>query len=85
MCKPKYPCDVPDAMGEFHCPYEAEFNSSGYACRNHCGLGVDEDSTPDEELDIDFPEEPEIDESMNPYDGTYDWENDCTMIGAEDW
>ncbi len=72
MYEPKYPCDVPDAAGEYNCPFGAEFDSSGYACRNHCGVGVDED----------YPPEPEIDESMNPYDGTYDWEND---IGSEDW
>ena len=74
MCEPKYPCDVPDASGEFSCPFGAEFDSSGFACRNHCGLGVDDDA-------CDF--EPEIDESMNPYDGTYDWENDVVSIGDE--
>jgi len=37
-------------------------------------LGVDDDV-------CDF--EPEIDESMNPYDGTYDWENDVVSIGDE--
>ena len=55
-------------------PFGAEFDSSGFACRNHCGLGVDDDV-------CDF--EPEIDESMNPYDGTYDWENDMVSIGDE--
>lgn len=77
MCEKKnYPCDIPNENGEFICPFNAEMDSSGYACRNHCGLGVDEDS---------YPEEPEIDESMNPYDGTYDWENDVVSIGSEDW
>lgn len=33
----------------------------------------------DEVFDCDF--EPDIDESMNPYDGTYDWENDRCEIG----
>ena len=68
--------------GEFHCPYESEMESSGFSCRDKCGLGVDEDSA--EEPEIDEPAEPEIDESMNPYDGTYDWENDVVMIGADD-
>ena len=74
MCEPKYPCDVPDALGEFNCPFGAEFDSSGLACRNYCGLGVDDDS---------YDYEPEIDESMNPYDGTYDWENDVMSIDDE--
>lgn len=78
----KYPCDIPDANGEFRCPYGAEFNSSGLACYNHCGLGADES---EENFENEIPDEPEVDESMNPYDGTYDWQNDSISIGSEDW
>ena len=35
-----YPCAVEDEDGECHCLYPKEFNSSGEACRKHCGLGV---------------------------------------------
>jgi len=44
---------------------------------------VDEDSIPEEEPYEPEIDEPEIDESMNPYDGTYDWENDVSMIGDD--
>lgn len=37
MAKRTYPCDIDNT-----CPFEAELNSSGYACRNYCGMGVDE-------------------------------------------
>lgn len=82
MCKKIYPCDTKDANGVFTCPYAEPNSCTGmYFCRDHCGLEIDEAEV---ETDDDFIE-PEIDESMNPYDGTYDWENDCTMIGSEDW
>ena len=54
------PCDVPyeyiDSNGkqrkEYRCPYKDTY--VGYEsemCRNCCGLGVDEDSYPEEEED----------------------------------
>jgi hypothetical protein len=52
MANKEYPCDIPDSNGEFHCPFEAEFNSSGYACRIYCGMGVDESEIPDDEDEI---------------------------------
>lgn len=52
MCEPKYPCDVPDAFGEFSCPFGAEFDSSGFACRIYCGMGVDESEIPEDEDEI---------------------------------
>ncbi len=70
MCNKTYPCDLDD-----FCPFEAEFNSSCEACRIFCGVGVDEDApeeSDDEDEDFDF--EDEVDESMNPYDGTYEWQ-----------
>lgn len=73
MCSNKYPCDIPDMNGNFTCPFAEPNSCTGmYFCRDHCGLGVSE-----EEPDI---EEPEIDESMNPYDGTFDWENDVERL-----
>lgn len=71
-------CDVLD-----YCPFDA---NGGLDCYNHCGLGADP-SEPD--IDLDEEEEDDcsfyedVDESMNPYDGTYDWENDNSMIGEE--
>ena len=44
------PCDIPDENNEHHCPFADTY--SGYEdemCRNCCGLGVDEDSYPEEE------------------------------------
>jgi hypothetical protein len=44
------PCDVADDNGYYHCPYLDTY--SGYEsemCRNCCGLGVDEDSYPEED------------------------------------
>ena len=70
-----YPCDISG-----FCPFEAKY---GATCRNCCGMGVDEDSIPEEEPYEPEIDEPEIDESMNPYDGTYDWENDVSMIGDD--
>lgn len=43
------PCDVPDYLGEYHCPYA--YTYTGYEnemCRVCCGIGVDEDSYPEE-------------------------------------
>lgn len=37
-----YPCDGPEGA----CPYDAQYSED---CRYYCGLGVDEDSPPDEE------------------------------------
>lgn len=37
-----YPCDGPEGA----CPYDTQYSED---CRYHCGLGVDEDSPPDEE------------------------------------
>ena len=37
-----YPCDGPEGG----CPYDAQYSED---CRYYCGLGVDEDSPPDEE------------------------------------
>ena len=81
MERKMYPCDGEDG----HCPYDAW---TGEDCRTHCGYGVDEDEGDsdddfDDEDDADFDEE--IDESMNPYDGTYDYENDVEHIGGEDY
>ena len=47
-------------------------------CRDCAGEDEDEEASPNES-----PEEPEIDESMNPYDGTFDWENDRSIIGED--
>ncbi len=44
------PCDTPNEDGICICPFQDCY--SGYEdemCRNMCGLGVDEDSYPDEE------------------------------------
>lgn len=41
------PCDVPDCLGEYSCPYASTY--TGYEsemCRVCCGLGVDEDDYP---------------------------------------
>ena len=49
------PCDMPDENNEHHCPFANTY--SGYEdemCRNCCGLGVDEDSYPEEELEYEF-------------------------------
>lgn len=35
-----YPCDIEDDEGECHCPFGAGPDSSGYFCRDNCGLGV---------------------------------------------
>ena len=43
----KTPCDYPDANGEYHCPFE-DYGGSD-RCRACCGLGVDEDSYPEED------------------------------------
>ena len=48
------PCDIKNDDGTYSCPYKDTY--MGYEsemCRNCCGLGVDEDSYPEE----DFPEE----------------------------
>lgn len=46
------PCDTPDYDGVHHCPYEDSYTGyPGEMCRNCCGLGVDEDSYPEEEYD----------------------------------
>ncbi len=78
MCK-TYDCDT---LG--YCPFDDEFNSSMASCREHCGLGVDEDAPEGWEDDFEDGDVPfevddsvfeeEIDESMNPYDGTYEWQ-----------
>ena len=46
------PCDEKDINGQHHCPYEDTY--MGFAdemCRNCCGLGVDEDSYPEEDFE----------------------------------
>ena len=46
------PCDVQNPDGTYTCPYADTY--VGYAdemCRNCCGLGVDEDSYPEEEYE----------------------------------
>lgn len=43
----KDPCDYPDEYGNHHCPFE-DYGGSD-RCRVCCGLGVDEDSYPEEE------------------------------------
>jgi hypothetical protein len=48
-------------------------------CRNQCGLGVDEDGVADRDHE-DPDGDDDVDESMNPYDGTYDWENDVERM-----
>ena len=46
------PCDTPDYNGVHHCPYEDSYTGyAGEMCRTCCGLGVDEDSYPEEEYD----------------------------------
>lgn len=67
MAKRDYPCDTKNSEGKFVCPFATEGESTGmYFCRDMCGLGVDDDSADDEIY------EPDVDESMNPYDGTYE-------------
>lgn len=78
MANKIYACDVSG-----FCPYEAQY---GATCRNMCGLGVDEndidtEEDSDEEVETDETVEAEVDESVNPYDGTQDWENDRYEIG----
>ena len=46
-----YPCDC----GE--CPYGG--GNRMYFCRDHCGLGVDEDSYPDEDIEAELQAEHE--------------------------
>ena len=47
--KPSYPCDCLDADGFSHCPFE-DYGGSD-RCRVCCGLGVDEDSYPEEDYE----------------------------------
>lgn len=47
MANREYPCDLTG-----NCPFGAELNSSGFACRNYCGLGADESEIPDDEDEI---------------------------------
>lgn len=42
MTKRVYPCDGPEGI----CPYDAQ---SGMDCRDHCGLGCDDEYDPAEE------------------------------------
>lgn len=42
------PCDDRDENGKSYCPYE-DYPSESERCRVCCGLGVDEDSYPEEE------------------------------------
>lgn len=37
-----YPCDKPNAFGEYNCPFHAEHYET---CRVCCGYGVDENET----------------------------------------
>ena len=76
MCDKYYPCDFEDG----YCPFDAPCLDD---CRNHCGLGADEDSAPTDDDPTDFDDD--VDESMNPYDGTYPWQEDTVMLGSEDY
>jgi hypothetical protein len=61
-----YECDISGM-----CPYGEAVGM--YFCRDHCGLGVDTNTPPEDEVEDSISDdEPEIDESMNPYDGTYE-------------
>ncbi len=49
----KYECDILHDDGQYHCPFADTY--TGYEsemCRNCCGLGVDEDSYPEEEVEL---------------------------------
>ncbi len=49
MEKKYYPCDETDCTGSHHCPFADSYSGSeSEMCRNMCGLGVDEDSYPEE-------------------------------------
>lgn len=63
------------------CPYY-QMTSDGQFCNTHCGVGIDlpeVDQDEDEDLDeyedddIQFVDYWDCDDSMNPYDGTYDY------------
>lgn len=44
------PCDEVGDDNQYHCPYEDTFSGFvGEMCRICCGLGVDQDSYPEEE------------------------------------
>lgn len=44
------PCDIPNDDGIHTCPYTDTYTGfESEMCRNCCGLGVDEDSYPEEE------------------------------------
>lgn len=82
MSKCYYPCDDP-VVG---CPFDAV---GGLDCYNKCGVGAYEDEDGRDEAEDDDDDQyyteihlEDVDESMNPYDGTYDWENDNAV---EDW
>lgn len=45
-CPCDVPYDLPDGTVEYQCPYDAQGVD---ACRCYCGVGVDEDSYPEED------------------------------------
>lgn len=47
-----HPCNIPDENGNYKCPYALDYmGSESEMCRNMCGIGVDEDSYPEEDYE----------------------------------
>jgi hypothetical protein len=65
--KKQYPCDGPEGL----CPFKPGPNSSGFFCRDNCGLGVDGDHP-------DFPPIKDDDDDLyEPYRSVDEILRDC--------